>query len=97
MDFGTIFWPLFTALITAYLVTQGIDFVIGYLFHKKQLRNRKEFEARMERGEVSQAEMFAVTGGMMPGMQMAPGSASSEDEKSEETPEGVNIGHGQYL
>ncbi len=95
MDFGTIFWPMFSALVAAFLVTQAFDFSVGYYFHKKQQKNRQEFEARVEKGEVSPAEMFAMSGGIVPGAQAMPGMPGAEGKKSENKPGNLTIG--QYL
>lgn len=91
--FWQIFCPVFAALVSAFAVSELFQMGLGYYFHRKQMRLRKEFEAKVASGEINPMEMM-FGGGMSgmgdPGMdfpQLPTVSGSN----------GADLTHGQYL
>ena len=90
MTFWTIYCPVFAALLSAFAVTEIFHFTLGYYFHKKQEKARKEFEAKVASGEINPMEMMFGGGFGPPGLDFPPTTSG-------EKPEGPSVSHGQYL
>ena len=50
--FWTIFWPVFAALVCAFVVSELVHIGVGFYVHKKQEKLREEFEAKVASGEI---------------------------------------------
>lgn len=95
MNFWSIYLPVFAALVSAFVVTELFHMAIGYHFHKKQEKLRKEFEEKVARGEIDPMSMLFGGMGPPPGMNLTPiptveGTENVQISASKE-------GHGQYL
>jgi len=92
--FWTIFWPVFAALVSAFIISEGLQLCIGLYAHKKNEKLRKEFEEKVASGEIDPMQMMFGAGGGLPGVgDLPPGlpTASGNGEVKEE------LSHGQYL
>lgn len=87
MLFWTIFWPVFSALVGAFMITEIFHLGLGYYLHKKQDKARQELEAKIARGEIDPMDM--MLGLQSPGMALP--------TKSGESPDMPQASHGQYL
>jgi len=92
--FWTIFWPVFAALVCAFVVSELAHVAVGFYVHKKQEKLREEFEAKVASGEIDPMSMMFGGAGGVPGMgDLPPGlptASGNGDGKSE-------LSHGQYL
>jgi len=93
--FWQIFCPVFAALVSAFAVSEGFQMAIGYYIHRKQMRLREEFEAKVASGEINPMEMMMGMGGM-PGMG-GPGVDFPHPPLPTASGNGADLTHGQYL
>ena len=92
--FWTIFWPVFAALVCAFVISELAHIGVGFYVHRKQEKLREEFEAKVASGEIDPMQMMGFGGGGVPGMpDLPPGfpTASGNGEAKSE------LSHGQYL
>ena len=92
--FWEIFCPVFAALISAFTISELFQMGLGYCMHRKQMRLREEFEAKVASGEINPMEM--VFGGGMPGG-MNPGMVDMPPLPTASGSNGTDLTHGQYL
>jgi len=92
MTFWQIYCPVFAALFSSFVVTEFVNFCLGYYLHKKQEKARREFEAKVASGEIDPMQ-FMFGGGFDPGMNYPMPTISGETKPRE----GATLGHGQYL
>jgi hypothetical protein len=95
MTFWDIYFPASAALVSTFVVKELYQIAIGFYLHKKQEKLRKEFEAKVESGEIDPMDFLTGIQGMgdmgeggvpMSGMPQLPTASG-----------GTNEGHGQYL
>lgn len=89
MTFWQIFWPVFAALLSSFVITETFHFGISYYMLKKQDKARKELEAKIARGEVDPMSM--MFGGYSPAEFDLPLPTASGEKL------GSEASHGQYL
>ena len=94
--FWQIFCPVFAALVSAFAVSEGFQMAIGYYLHRKQMRLREEFEAKVASGEINPMEMMMGMGGM-PGGMGGPGMMDIPPLPTASGSNGADLTHGQYL
>jgi len=94
--FWQIFCPVFAALVSAFAVSEGFQMAIGYYLHRKQMRLREEFEAKVASGEINPMEMMMGMGGM-PGGMGGPGMMDIPPLPTASGGNGADLTHGQYL
>ena len=90
MLFWDIFWPVFSAILASFTITELYNVLLGYYIHIKQERMRKELEAKVASGEIDPISL--MTGGFPPSGMNFPLPTAASGEVG--TPEGS---HGQYL
>jgi hypothetical protein len=95
MNFWSIYLPVFAALVSAFAVTEVFHLGLGYYFHKKQEKLRKEFEEKVARGEIDPMQMMFGGMGPPPGMSYNP-LPTVEGTENVIVPT-TKEGHGQYL
>jgi hypothetical protein len=94
LTFWQIYFPVFAAGVSSFLVAGSLHMGVGYYFHKKQQRRQKEFETKVANGEID--PLGAMSGGVFnmeehefPVDRFARPTASGQ--------EGPKDGIGQYL
>ena len=62
LTFWEIYFPVFAAGVSGFIVAGSIHMGVGYYFHKKQERRQKEFEEKVARGEIDPLENMGMSG-----------------------------------
>ena len=92
MTFWVIFWPVFAALVSSFVVTELFNVVLGFYIHRKQERMRKDLEAKIASGEIDPISLLTGQVASPPGMDFSPRLTTASGEV--DAPE---VSHGQYL
>jgi len=92
MSFGDIFWPTFTALVSAFVILEVFHILMGRWMSKRQERRQKEEMAQMVAKGFDPSNMILM--GRPPGAEGFPFPIPSSNNEEEEDAE---IPTGQYL
>ncbi len=97
MGFSEIYWPVFSALISALVVSELFQMGLSYWIHRKQEKLREEFEAKVASGEIDPMQVMFGGSPMPGGPGGPPMNFPNLPTSSGNGANGADIRHGQYL
>ena len=94
MSFSDIFWPMFLALLSAFILLEAFHFLMGRLMAKRYERKQKEEMAQMIAKGFDPSNMVLMGGPSGAGGFPFPVPSSNDKEEKRDDPE---LTTGQYL